>query len=381
MCPSFPALFEHVDHHEGDVKRLNEEEIAEVTNLCYQCKICYVKCPYTPPHHWDMDFPRLLLREKAVRVKEHGASLQDRYLGDQDRAGKLGCHFAPIANLANKNSLFRKMRSWTVGIHEDRKLPDFAEVTFQEWFRNRTRPLQSPRKVALFHSCFVNYYSVQQGIAAVEVLEKNGFEVIVPEQVCCGMPFLDGGEVKKAMNNMKSNVKSFASCIEEQIPVISIGPTCTYVLKNEFPYFTGEASAEKMAALTKDICEFLMQLKNNGQMNTDFKVVRPQTITYQVPCHLRAQNIGYKSMDLLKTIPGVRVQLVEQCSAMDGTWGMKKQFYEISLRMAGKMLREVNESATDLVCTDCPLSAIQIEQGTGKIAVHPVEVLHRVYGL
>ena len=381
LCPSFPALFKHVDEHDADVRTLSEKEIAEVTDLCYQCKICYVKCPYTPPHHWDLDFPRLLLREKAVRVKEQGASFQDRYLGDPGRTGKLGCHFAPVANFANRQSLFRKILSWTVGIHEDRKLPDFAKQTFQEWFQKRPHPLKSDKKVAFFHSCFVNYYSVNQGIAAVEVLEKNGFEVLVPEQKCCGMPFLDGGEVDKAIDNMKSNISTFSEFITEGSPIVSIGPTCTYVLKNEFPYLTQDPAAENISKITKDLCEFLMELKVKGELNTDFVITPKKTILYQIPCHLRAQNIGHKSMDLLRVIPNVSVQLVEQCSAMDGTWGMKKQFYEISLKMAGKLFREIKESAAEIVCTDCPLSAIQIEQGTTKVPLHPVEVLHSAYGL
>ena len=381
LCPSFPTLFKHVDEHDGEVRTLSEEEIAEVTDLCYQCKICYVKCPYTPPHHWDLDFPRLLLREKAVRVKEQGAAFQDRYLGDPDRTGKLGCHFAPVANFANRQSLFRKILSWTVGVHEERKLPDFAEETFQQWFQKRPHPLKSDNKVAFFHSCFVNYYSVNQGIAAVEVLEKNGFEVLVPEQICCGMPFLDGGEVEKAISNMKSNVRTFSEFITAGIPIVSIGPTCTYVLKNEFAYFTQDPAAGKMSESTKDLCEFLMELKGKGQLNTDFVMTPAKTISYQIPCHLRAQNMGYKSMDLLRTIPNVRVKLVEQCSAMDGTWGMKKQFYELSLKMAGKLFREIKESPAEIVCTDCPLSAIQIEQGTKNVPVHPIEILHHAYGL
>jgi Fe-S oxidoreductase len=215
----------------------------------------------------------------------------------------------------------------------------------------------------------------------VEVLEKNGFEVVVPEQKCCGMPFLDGGEVDKAIGNMKSNIGTFSEFITEGIPIVSIGPTCTYVLKNEFPYLTQDPAAENISKITRDLCEFLMELKVKGELNTDFVITPEKTISYQIPCHLRAQNIAYKSMDLLRTIPNVRVQLVEQCSAMDGTWGMKKQFYEISLKMAGKLFREIKESPAEVVCTDCPLSAIQIEQGTTKIPLHPVEVLHQAYGL
>jgi len=379
LCPSFPALFNHVDDHDGDVHRLTAAELTEVTDLCFQCKICYVKCPYTPPHQWDMDVPRLLLREKAVRVKRDGVNAQDRRLSNTDRVGRMGCNMAPLANLANRNALFRKIMSWTVGIHEDRNLPDFAEETFEHWFHNRPQPLRSSRKVALFYTCSVNYQNVNQGKAAVTVLEKNGFEVLVPEQVCCGMPYLDSGEIQKAADNMRKNAAGFQQAVSLDIPVLSIGPTCGYVLKNDVSFFTQDPAAEAMSKKTKDLCEFLMELKSRGELNTDFQFTPPTQIAYQIPCHLRAQNLGYKSMDLLRTIPNTSVQLIEQCSAMDGSWGMKKQFYQISLKVAGKLFREVNESSAGLICTDCPLSALQIEQGTGRRPLHPIEVVQRAY--
>src|SRR5262249_9087429 len=155
----------------------------------------YVKCPYTPPHQYDLDYPRLLMREKAVRVKREGVSKQDKFLGNPDRTGKLGCQTAPFSNLANKSPVFRVVMEKTVGVHRDRNLPEFHAITFEEWFHARPRALHSDRKVAFFYTCFVNYNEPDQGAAAVEVLEQNGFEVIAPKQVCCGMPYLDGGEI------------------------------------------------------------------------------------------------------------------------------------------------------------------------------------------
>jgi Fe-S oxidoreductase len=340
-----------------------------------------VKCPYTPPHQWHVDFPRLLLRDKAVRVKKEGSKIEDRFLGDPDRNGKKGCSMAPLANWVNHNSLARKLMAATLGIHEQRNLPDFQPTTFEEWFRKRQQPLKSEKKVAFFHTCFVNYYAVNQGIAAVEVLEKNGFEVVVPKQVCCGMPFLDGGEIDKATKNMEENVRYFKPVIDSNLPILSVGPTCSYVLKNEFPYFTQHPAAQQMADQTKDICEFLVELKSKKELNTDFKNTPSIRIAYQIPCHLRAQNMGYKSMELLRLIPNVEIHLIEQCSAMDGTWGFKKENFELSLKVANKLFREVDQSASQEVCTDCPLSAVQIEYGTNKKPMHPVQVLHRAYDL
>lgn len=381
LCPTFSTLFKYIDEGDVEVKDLQKPQLDHVTDLCYQCKLCDVKCPYTPPHEWGVDIPRLLLRDKAVRVKEDGVSMQDRFLGNPDLTGKIGCKSASLANLANTNPIARRLMEAVVGVHRDRKLPEFHGVTFEEWFRKRTTSLKSEKKVALFYTCFVNYNDPPQGIAAVEVLEKNGYEVIVPKQVCCGMPFVDGGDVARATSNMEENVRNFKDVVEAGIPIVSPGPTCSYVLKNEFGYFTQDESAKKMGKQTRDLCEFLVDLKTKKELNTEFTNTPPTRVTYQIPCHLRAQNMGYKSMEVMRTIPGVKVELSEQCSAMDGTWGMKKQYYQISMKIAGKLFREVENTKPDQVCTDCPLSAIQIEQGTGKKAIHPVQLLHRAYGL
>ncbi|HET6266094.1 MAG TPA: anaerobic glycerol-3-phosphate dehydrogenase subunit C [Acidobacteriota bacterium] len=381
LCPSFTNLFKYIDDKDGEVKELSRIELDNVTDLCYQCKLCYIKCPYTPPHNWDVDFPRLLLRDKAVRVKREGVSFQDRALGNPDRTGKIGCRSAALANWTNRNPAARFVMEKTIGVHRDRTLPEFHAQTFSDWFHSRKKRLESEKKVAFFATCFVNYNDPQQGIAAVEVLEKNGYEVLYPKQVCCGMPFIDGGDVSRATANMEENVREFQEVIDAEIPIVSPGPTCSYVLKNELPYFTGDSNAFEMAEHTQDICEFLVSLKAKKELNTEFVHTPPMRIGYQIPCHLRAQNLGYKSMELLRTIPNVDVELMENCSAMDGTWGMKKQFYQISLKLADKLLKEVKNVAPDEVCTDCPLSGIQIHQGTGKKPVHPVQILHRAYGL
>ena len=381
LCPSFPALFKYVDENDGEAGKLNARQIAEITDLCYQCKLCYVKCPYTPPHQYDLDFPRLMLREKAVRVKREGVSLQDRFLGNPDRTGRMGCRMAPLSNLANSSPIFRVVMEKTVGVHRDRNLPEFQPILFEEWFRNRPRPLRSEKKVAFFYTCFVNYHEPDPGVATVEVLEKNGYEVIAPEQVCCGMPFLDGGEIGKAAGNMEQNIRSFKPFVEAGIPIVSLGPTCSYVLKNEQHFITQNPDAAAMGKATKDVCEFLVELKNRRELNTEFKNIEPAKIAYQIPCHLKAQNMGYKSMDLLRVIPNMKVELMENCSAMDGTWGMKKQYFERSLKVAGKLFREVNQAQADHVCTDCPLSGMQIDYGTKRKPVHPVQILHRAYGL
>jgi glycerol-3-phosphate dehydrogenase subunit C len=380
LCPSFGNLFKYIDEKDGEVKDLSRVELNHVTDLCYQCKLCFVKCPYTPPHQWEVDVPRLLMRDKAVRAKNEGISTQDRFFSNPDRTAKLGCKVASLSNWANQNPTMRKILEQTVGLHRDRNVPPFQRPTFEQWLRQRKNPLKSEKKVAFFYTCFINYNDRQQGIAAVDVLEKNGYEVVTPKQVCCGMPFIDSGDLEGATNNMEQNIENFQQAIDAGLPIVAPGPTCSYVLKNEFAYLTQNPAAQKMGKQTRDLSEFLVELKSRNELNKDFKETPSTKIAYQIPCHLRAQNIGYKSMELLRAIPNVKVELVEHCSAMDGTWGMKKQFFELSLKQAKKVFREVDQATPDTVCTDCPLSALQIEYGTKKKPVHPVEVLHRAYG-
>ncbi len=196
-CPSFPALFDAIDAHEekgeGEVQALTSAEKQKVVDLCYQCKLCYVKCPYTPPHTFAIDFPRLMLRAKAARAHKEGVTAQDKFLGDPDFLGKRSSGImARATNLANRTPALRIVMEKTVGIHRDRHLPPFAHTTFATWFHKRRKLSGAPRKVAIFETCSVNYNYPFIGEAAVQIFEHNGFEVLRPEQRCCGMPALDG---------------------------------------------------------------------------------------------------------------------------------------------------------------------------------------------
>jgi Fe-S oxidoreductase len=384
LCPSFNDLFNRLDSEsvDGDAEKLGAADSRSVTDLCYQCKLCFNHCPYTPPHRWDLDFPRLMLRSKAVQVRREGQSLEDRFLGQVDRAGKLGSYFAPLANWAIRNRLTRWMMEKTVGIHRDRILPTYAAETFRRWFDRRvtSRSTEGGKRVALFYTCSVNFNEPEIGKACVNVLEKNGIQVACPEQRCCGMPFLDGGDIESTKNSARANIDSLYALVKEGYDVVVPGPTCSYMLKREYPTLVKDDAAQKVAARTFDICEYLMALHGEGKLDTRF--VRPAgRVAYQIPCHLRAQNIGYKSRDLMQLIPDTTVHLIEKCSAIDGTWGLKEKYYHLSLKVAEPLLREIREGKPDLTVSDCPLAALQIEQGTGQRPLHPVQVLQTAYGL
>ena len=396
LCPSFKVLFDRmdVDAVDGDVEKLPASDVKEVVDLCYQCKLCFNHCPYTPPHRWEIDFPRLMLRARAAEARKNGVTLQDRFLGNADLVGRLGSLGAPLSNWMNELGVHRAFMQAIAGIHKKRNLPKFQRPTFTAWFKRHAKrtaapgssargrapaPVPAARKVALFATCSVDYYEPATGRAAVRVLERNRVDVSLPAQRCCGMPHLDGGAVDEAKALIRDNVRSLAAAVREGREIVVPGPTCSYMLKREYPWLDGSDDAKLVAANTRDLFEYLAKLQAAGELDTNF--ARPVgAVTYHVPCHLRAQNIGHKSADVLRAIPGASVDVVEKCSAVDGTWGFKTEYYELSLKLAKPLFDAINTGAPT-AATDCPLAALQIEHGTGRKPKHPIEVLAAAYGL
>ncbi len=388
LCPSFKVMFDRLDVEavDGDVDKLPAADVKDVVDLCYQCKLCYNHCPYTPPHRWAVDFPRLMLRARAAEARRSGVTLQDRMLGNTDLVGRLGSWTAPLSNWLNERAVHRAFMQSVAGIHRNRRLPTFHRPTFSSWFRSTAKPAAAEggktatRKVALFATCTVEYNAPAIGRAAVRVLERNGVDVAVPEQRCCGMPYLDGGAVDQCRALVRANVRTLAEAVREGREIVSPGPTCSYMLKQEYPWLDRSEDARLVAANTRDLFEYLARLHAEGALDTRFS--RPGgAVTYHVPCHLRAQNIGTRSADVLRAIPGATVNVIERCSAVDGTWGFKTQYFDLSMKVARPLFDAVEAAGAPTVATDCPLAALQIAQGTGTGPRHPIQVLAEAYGL
>jgi len=384
LCPSFDVMFKTIDNRGEDASVLTSADNKQILDFCYQCKLCYNHCPYTPPHQWALDFPRLMLRAKAVEVKERGrVTLQDKALGKTDAIGKTGALFAPLSNIANRNRFGRTIMEKLLGIHRDRNLLDFQRETFSKWFKKRARSNSEAGsangEVAIFHTCTVEYNGPQVGRAAVEVLEHNKFRVSCPEQKCCGMPFLDGGDIESTLESAAFNVKVLAEEIRAGRDVVVPGPSCSYMIKKEYPALLGTDEARMVADRTYDLCEYLVKKAREGKLDRNFKK-KPGKVAYQAACHLRAQNIGFKSRDLMKAA-GADVELIERCSAVDGTWGFKKEYYQLSMKLAQPLFEKVDSANPDYAVSDCPMSGLQIEQGTGRKVLHPIQIVHMAYGL
>jgi glycerol-3-phosphate dehydrogenase subunit C len=388
LCPSFNTLLDGIDvamegkDAAGEVSSLLERKTVDaVVDQCFQCKLCVPHCPYTPPHRWQIDFPRLMLRSKAARVRRKGMPIVDRVLANPERMGRVGTLAAKLANRANNNRLFRGLMEKTLGIHRYRNLPRYASQPFEKWFAKRgTRSAGENGKAALFYTCTVNFNETETGKAAVQVLERNKIAVSCPAQQCCGMPALDGGDIEGARLRARENVAALAAAVREGCDVVVPGPTCSFMLKKEYPLLVKGPEADQVAAHTFDLCEYLMKLHKAGKLDTGFATSAGR-VAYHVPCHLRVQNIGFKSRDLMKLLPDTQIELIESCSGVDGTWGFKKEYFDLSLKVARGLYRGIENAGTATIATDCPLAGLQIELKTGKKPEHPIEIVRRGYGI
>ncbi|HYR96119.1 MAG TPA: heterodisulfide reductase-related iron-sulfur binding cluster [Candidatus Binatus sp.] len=380
LCPSFTYLLDTADErHDGDGAALSPEEDRRVVDLCFGCQLCYPHCPYTPPHRWALDFPRLMLHSRVHRAAAEGLTLRDRVLGNPELLGRLGSAVPWLANWANRRRPVRWAMERFLGIDRRRRLPRYAS-RFSRWFRRQTAPPGVGRngKAALFYTTPVEFTAPETGRAAVQVLWRNGVEVVCPDQVCCGMPALDGGDVKGATRRARRNIESLGRAVDAGCDIVVPGPTCSRMLKQEYGRLVPGDATERVVSRVYDLAEYLMRLGAEGRLDRDFKASLGK-VAYQVPCHLRVQEIGFKSRDLLRLVPGTQVDLLERCTGMDGTWGFKREFYEESCKVARPLLRDLEASAPDLVVSDCPLAALQMEQASGRRVYHPVEAFLAAY--
>lgn len=379
LCQSFPDLFKAVEAHES-AREVTVAEVDRVIDTCFQCKICYVKCPYTPDdqHAFQLDFPRLMMRANAVRTKERGRDLRSRVLSRPEMLGRCAGMCSGVANWANRQPLLRVGLETALGIHRDKLLPEFHGETFEDWFRKQPAPPGDPNRAVLFYTCSVNYNEPQVGKDAVEVYARNGISLSCPKQNCCGMPALEQGDIELAKRLARQNVEALYPHARAGRKVVAVDPTCSYMLRKEYPELVGTTEAREVAAATRDLCEFLFELKQQGQFSRDFRS-SPGKVAYHLPCHLRAQNIGYRSRDLMRLIPGAKITLVEQCSGHDGTWSMKKEFFPLSMLTGKKAFDAMKSAGADVLASDCPLASIQFDQALGTRPIHPIQVLARAY--
>jgi glycerol-3-phosphate dehydrogenase subunit C len=307
-----------------------------------------------------------------------------------DRIGKLGTMLPVLANGANRVHAHRVMMEKVLGIHRDKLLPDFAGETFPGWVQRElagadTTP-DGQHKVLLYSTCFINWNKPAIGQAAFRVLRHNDCKVASPAIGCCGMPALDGGDVNAAKTAARQNVKALSAWVEDGFTIAVINPTCSLMLREEYPELLDDPadpamaeSARRVAAATRDVGEFLFQQRQAGLFKEDFRSTPNGAIAYHAPCHLRMQNVGFRGRDLMRRIPEARPRLVAECCGRDGTWAMKTENFQRSLKNGQRAFDGMQEADAEVWATECPLGALQFTQATGREPMHPVEVLDRAY--
>ncbi len=387
LCPSFKDLFSMIDEIGGNeqTEQLSPEQHRHVVDECYQCKLCYVICPYTPDQHqeWVVDFPRLMMRSLAIQHDEgHGPGRNARLLARTDLQGRVASALAPVVNLSMGLKPARAAMEKVTGISKVRMLPTYARQRFSQWFRRRVRLTSgAPRgEVALFPTCMVEYQDTAIGRAVVDVYEHNGIGCTLPKgQVCCGMPWLDAGDILKFEEHARKNVAALLPSVEAGHPIVVPQPTCAYVLQHEYPDFLGTDAARAVADNTFDASQYLVARHKESPLRTEFPGRTYEKIVWQHACHARAQQIGPKSRDLM-ALTGAKVQIVERCSAIDGTWGLRAENVEMAKKIAKPLMEQINRADAELVAGDCHLSNGAIREGTGRVPLHPIQVLARAYG-
>jgi Fe-S oxidoreductase len=393
FCTSFPTLFEMIDKHDDqDAGRLTPAEQDQVVDECFQCKLCYVNCPYIPElHEWNLDFPRLMLRADAMQHANGIKSARDKtttqVMGRTDLLGTLATSTGPIANKivnAEPGSGLRKVIAKATGVSPIRLLPPYAKQRFSTWFKKRPKINLTERqgKVTVFPTCLVEYQETDIGKDLVKVYERNGIECSNTDAGCCGAPWLHSGNVKEFTKVAEKNIKTLAAEIRSGTDVVVPQPTCSYIIKKDYLDYVGGPDAELVAAHTYDAAEYLMAVHkaDDTVLDTDFTGETVESITYHTPCHLRAQNIGFKSRDLMK-LTGAKVKLVQQCSGVDGMWGFRAGNEDISIPIAKKLGDQITKAGGDVVAGDCHLANTAIVEQTGRTPQHPLQVMARAYGI
>jgi glycerol-3-phosphate dehydrogenase subunit C len=396
LCQSFPVLFDLVDESSTmEVDGVDKKDYMKVVDQCYLCDLCYMtKCPYTPPHEWNIDFPHLMLRAKAFKYKQGEARKRDKILTSTDTVGKLAG--IPIVvnfvNAGNKNGAVRNVLEKTLGVSARAHVPEYHSKTFrkQESARTGMNPgdVQAGEttrgKVALFATCYGNYNEPDVAKDMVAVLEHNGIPVTLAEkEQCCGMPKLELGDLEAVEKAKEANIPVLAKLVDEGWDLIAPVPSCTLMFKQELPLmFPDDPDVRKVAEAFYDPFEYLSLRNKEGLLNTDFSKNLGK-VSYHVACHQRVQNIGPKTREVLSLIPGIEIDSIERCSGHDGTYGVKAETFDFAVKIGRPVANRVKKNEPEYFTSDCPIAGHHIGNvmGEGSEPTHPMSLLRIAYGL
>jgi len=394
LCTAFPTLFDLVDESQtGEVDGVDAKDFGKVVDQCYLCDLCYMtKCPYVPPHQWNVDFPHLMLRAKAVKYKKGEVRFRDRLLSSTDAIGKLAAIpvVAQTVNALNGNGPARALMQKVIGVHRERKLPPYSPTRFRSQApvsqaHAVINSARTPGKVAIFATCYVNYNEPGIGYDLVKLLDHNEIpHVMAEKEACCGMPKLELGDLESVARLKQVNIPPLARLARAGYALLTAVPSCTLMFKSELPLlFPDDGEVKAVSEAMFDPFEYFVLRHKDGALKTDFKQPLGK-VSYHIPCHSRVQNMGQKTREMLQLVPRTTVTTVERCSGHDGTWGVKEEYFANSMKIGRPVFRAMAADDPDYISSDCAIAARHIEQGMGEThaqRAHPLTLLRIAYGL
>jgi glycerol-3-phosphate dehydrogenase subunit C len=393
LCNSFPVLFDAIDEsHTQELDGVPREVYWKVVDHCYLCDMCYMsKCPYVPPHEWNVDFPHLMLRAKAIRFRQGKVRRRDRILASTDTVGKLAG--IPVinqfVNAANRSATGRKLLDKALGVHPDAIVPQYHGKTLRRRIKGSPGDAAKPAgpttgKVVLFATCYGNYNEPAIGEDLAAIFAHNEIPLtLARKEQCCGMPRLELGDLDAVRAAKDANIPQLIRLVDEGWDIVAPVPSCVLMFKQELPLmFPDDADVIRVRNAIYDPFEYLMLRHRHGLLKTDFRESLG-TVAYHVACHLRVQNIGMKTRDLLQLVPGTTVEAIERCSGHDGTYAVKREYHETSMKICRPVVNRVVRANATHYSSDCPMAGHQIENGldSKKPPVHPLTLLRMAYGI
>ncbi|HLG47707.1 MAG TPA: heterodisulfide reductase-related iron-sulfur binding cluster [Reyranella sp.] len=399
LCDSFPRLFDMIDNGPtGEIDGVPKEDYGRVVEACTLCDMCFMtKCPYVPPHQWNVDFPHLMLRHRAVQARKKGIGFVEAQLADTDRAGRLGTFAAGLINWATDetNKPMRQALETYAGIHHGARLPKQAGETFVAMAHrepvalNTAAPAYGKRKAVIYATCFVNFHNTDIGRATLDVLAKNGVETEVVHPSCCGMPKLELGDLETVAKAARTVSDALLPWVDKGYDVVALTPSCALMLKFEWPLILPKDPAiERLSQATFDLSEYVVDIAKKEGLAEGLQPVEGG-ISLHLACHARAQNMGAKGAEMLRLIPKTRVAVIERCSGHGGIWGARTENFDVAVRVGKPAAQAALKNNTSHVASECPLAAehlmqvMELEAGETKPkpfrADHPIEIFARAY--
>ncbi len=395
LCNAFPKLFDLIDETQSmELAGVDKADYWKVVDECYLCDLCYMtKCPYVPPHPWNLDFPHLMLRAKAVKFKQGKVTARDKLITSTDLTGKLAGIpvVSQMVNAVNKNRTFRAVLQNTMGIHVEAYLPDYAPKTLQQRVGKhvplavQVQPTAETRgQVALFGTCFGSYNEPQLGEDIIALFEHNGVPVTLAQDTrCCGMPKMELGDLETVEKFKNINAPILAGLVDQGWDIVAPVPSCVLMFKAELPLlFPDDPRVLKIRDAIFDPFEYLMLRHKAGKLRTDFKHSL-RTVAYHTACHMRVQNVGFKTREALELVPGTKVRVIERCAGHDGTYGVRAETHETAMKIGKPVFNQVQKINPDYYASDCPIAGHHIQNGLrdGSAPRHPLALLRLAYGI